>query len=189
MNTPITTFCMYAILFGLVAIAMPDRGFSRKQTLAKDRFEFVLTGEASLQNQQLKLIDKQSNQTRNVWRQLESVGSATVLEFGSVKWNPSGLVAYIEFLCSGTASCLMVISGQTLSQIKIVTNVENYFVLAGGSYNNHLAVRLRKQKVIGIWNWYWLFDPEGNEVGLIGDRTDLDTFTTSTGADQPPNHL
>jgi hypothetical protein len=61
-------------------------------------------------------------------------------------------------------------SDMTTGKVELVCDGKTLEVILGGTYNDHLIVQKHKYFLgAGSYDWYWLVDAEGTEIGPIGE--------------------
>lgn len=62
-------------------------------------------------------------------------------------------------------------------KLRFVSAGNSMEVVPSGDYRNHLIVQRHKYFLVGgTYDWYWVLDDKGNEIGLIGDEENLKLF-------------
>jgi hypothetical protein len=58
------------------------------------------------------------------------------------------------------------------SQAEFVTAALDYYLIVRGRYVNDLVVQKRKLVEFGVTTFFWLFTPEGKELGFVGESAE-----------------
>ena len=90
-------------------------------------------------------------------------------------FSPGGrLVYYIAEYAATTGAIVRV--DLTTKQVVVVSDAIGFHVVQKGKYAGYIVALKRKLTLVKVWRWYWLLDPDGNEVEAIGDENDLQMF-------------
>jgi len=84
-------------------------------------------------------------------------------------FSPNGKYLYYLLQFSATSG---VISRVDLASGDVVamTDAIGFRVISVGQYRGYFAAYKRKHTLTRVWSWCWLLDPDGKEVGAIGDE-------------------
>ena len=94
---------------------------------------------------------------------------------GALAWSPDSESVYFLLEFSSTSNYigrLTVASGK----VRGLCDAISYFVLQHGKYAGKLVALKRRHTLVSVWDWYWLIDETGAEIGPIGDREALSEF-------------
>jgi hypothetical protein len=103
------------------------------------------------------------------------VGSFKLPIKGDLQWSESGNKVFylLEFIgTSNYLACLDVRSGE----VKPLADVITFSVIRSGEYKGYLVALKRKHTLVRVWDWYWLLNDAGSELGPIGGEDDLKEF-------------
>lgn len=94
---------------------------------------------------------------------------------GRAEWSPDSTSVYFLLGFSGTSNYLARLD---ISSGKVggLGEVISYAVVRRGKYQGKLITLKRKHTLVRVWDWYWLVDESGSEIGPIGSRDDLVEF-------------
>ena len=114
---------------------------------------------------------------------------------------PENIIAafdHLQFSADGRLLYFVSPAWTTSGAVHVVdtTNGKERFVLAGndleviqsGEYRDHLLVSQHRYFLGGgSYDWYWLFRPDGKEVGVVGEETE--NFRSLYMKDQPARRV
>ena len=88
----------------------------------------------------------------------------------------------IDFAATSGAVVRVTVATKT---VVFVTQAITFAVIPIGRYRDHLIVQQRRPKLgLGYYNWFYLMNPDGKEVGVIGeDRFDVSNFLDTNVGD------
>jgi hypothetical protein len=101
-------------------------------------------------------------------------GEWTLPVEGDVEWSPSG--RYVFFLCDFSNFRYLARLDVETGEVKGMQPVIGYSVVRSGRYQGKVIAHIRKFTLVGPWDWYWLLDENGKEVGAIGSEDSLAEF-------------
>ena len=104
---------------------------------------------------------------------------ATVLAgFSSPQFSTDG--RYVFFLSSAwaTSGALHVVD-TTNRKEHFVCAAHDFQVVRSGKYRDHLLVFQHRYFILsGSYDWFWIFSPDGKEIGPVGPDEDDDSMAT-----------
>lgn len=92
----------------------------------------------------------------------------------NVEWSRTG--KYLFFLCDFSNLNYLVRYNAESGDIQELVPLYSYSVVRSGKYEGNLIAHMRKFTLVGPWDWYWLLDEDGREIGAIGGEDNLSEF-------------
>ena len=96
----------------------------------------------------------------------------TLAEFASPTFSPDGKTVYFSSAAYATSGAIHAYDFTTRT-VRFVMPGNRPMVVPAGDYKGDLLVEQHRYFVGGgSFDWYWLFEPNGKEVGPVGETTD-----------------
>jgi sugar lactone lactonase YvrE len=90
----------------------------------------------------------------------------------SLCFSPDGKLLYFISSAWVTSGALHVVTLDT-GRERFLAAANSVEVVASGTYGGHLIVRQHRYFLsAGSYDWYWLFDPKGREIGPVGETVE-----------------
>ncbi len=133
----------------------------------------ISTGAGEATPTELRVMDIDGKNQETLVRSADAEKVEDVLaDFSSPSWSPDGRTLYF-------ASAAYATSGAVHSYdfgkktVRFVMPGNDPQVVPAGEYKGHLLVAQHRYFLGGgSFDWYWLFTPEGKEVGPVGETTE-----------------
>ena len=133
----------------------------------------ISTGAGEATPTELRIMDIDGKNQETLVRSADAERVEEVLaSFSSPAWSPDGRTLYF---CSGawaTSGAIHAYDFERKTQ-RYVMPGNGPEVVPSGEYRGHLLVEQHRYFLGGgSFDWYWLFTPEGKQVGPVGETTD-----------------
>lgn len=157
-------------------------GKSRDLALSPDRRKIAFLREINPDSSELVVIDVSSQDAPTILKRRGPIPIGEYkLDFDSdPQWSDDGSALYVLLYFGGTTGYIAKVD-ITTGEVKGLSDAVLYSVVRTGKYRGKLIALKRKSTLVGIWNWYWLLDETGREVGPIGSQDDLEEFKDRYG--------
>lgn len=157
-------------------------GKSRDLALSPDRRKIAFLREVNPDSSELVVIDVSSQIAIPI---LTRRGPIPIKEYkldfeSDPQWADDGNTLYVLLYFGGTTGYIGKVD-ITTGEVKGLCDAVLYSVVRTGKYRGKLIALKRKSTLVGIWDWYWLLDETGREVGPIGSQDDLEEFKDRYG--------
>lgn len=97
------------------------------------------------------------------------------LKIKSVAWSPSRGRLYLLLDFTSTSDFLAYLDLAD-GAVRAASDVVLFSFVSAGEYAGKIIALKRKQTLTRPWDWYWLLDEDGREIGPIGSQEDLAEF-------------
>jgi len=133
----------------------------------------ISTGSGDASPTELRLMDIDGTHMSVLVRSAEAEKPEDVLaDFTSPTFSPDGRTIFFSsaaYATSGAVHAYDTVSGA----VRFVMGGNDPQVVPAGEYKGDLLVEQHRYFLGGgSYDWYWLFDPDGTEIGPVGESTD-----------------
>jgi hypothetical protein len=93
------------------------------------------------------------------------------------RFSPDSRTVYFLVPYAGTTNAIVKVTVAD-RHLHFITAALNFRIVGVGKYRGHIVAQIRKPKLApGYYEWYWLLNPDGQEVGVVGeDEQDVEAF-------------
>lgn len=91
-------------------------------------------------------------------------------QFSNPQFSPDQEHLYFEVPYASVTNAVLKLSAAT-GAVEFVSTAVRWSVVYGGKFTGALVLQQRRAKLVaGFFNWFYLFSPEGKELGVIGEN-------------------
>jgi dipeptidyl aminopeptidase/acylaminoacyl peptidase len=133
----------------------------------------IVTGSGDARETQLWQIRADGKQPTCLVRSKPSDKMETLLAgFSKPQFSSDGKLVYFLSEAWATSGALHVVD-TTNSKEHFVCPAADFEVVLSGEYRDHLLVQQHRYFIGGgSYDWFWLFQPDGKEIGPVGEDTE-----------------
>lgn len=132
---------------------------------------------------ELRLMDTDGKNQETLVRSADAEEVENILaDFASPTWSPDGNTIYFSSAAYATSGAIHAYD-LTKKTVRFVMAGNNPQVVPDGEYKGDLLVEQHRYFLGGgSYDWYWLFKPDGKEVGPVGETTEnfLEAYSRPT---------
>ncbi len=135
--------------------------------------KMVSSGAGEAQPTELRVMDADGKNQEVLVRSAEGKKPEDILaDFASPTWSPDGRTIYFSSAAWATSGAIHACDLKKKT-VRFVLAGNNPLVVPAGEYKGDLLVQQHRYFLGGgSFDWFWLFTPDGKEVGPVGETTD-----------------
>lgn len=133
----------------------------------------ISSGAGDVEPTELRLMDVDGEHESVLVRSAEGEKPEDILAaFTSPTWSPDGQTIYFSSAAWATSNAVHAYDTAT-GTVRYVMPGNGPLVVPSGEYKGDLLVEQHRYFLAGgSFDWYWLFEPGGKEIGPVGESTD-----------------
>jgi hypothetical protein len=142
---------------------------------AKAYYILSLHGQDTMGNKKMEIaVGENENRifTSLLTNQPSNSPQNNLTDFSNIELSPDGNIIYFQTSAWATSDAIHSINLKT-KKVTYITNGDLDCIILGGEYQGDLVVQQHRYFVQGGgYDFLWLFNPNGKELGLVSDNTD-----------------